>query len=143
VGIRRSGRGSGGADRRGRAQGLWRTEGHRSLFLGDVRLHVTYTVRGGNVRLISARRASRREQRDYEHQRPDQDRADPRRPRVHRAARYQIVHLEARELSAHLRLTQGFQTKVVFSTYGRSKGALSFAAYSGAPVRSNAADAFS
>jgi uncharacterized protein len=34
--------------------------------LQDVLVHVTYTVRGGNIRLISARRASRREKRDYE-----------------------------------------------------------------------------
>ena len=33
-------------------------------------VHVTYTVRGGNIRSISARRASRREQRDYEHRKP-------------------------------------------------------------------------
>jgi uncharacterized DUF497 family protein len=29
-------------------------------------VHVPYTMRGGNIRLISARRASRREKRDYE-----------------------------------------------------------------------------
>ena len=34
--------------------------------LQDVLVHVTYTVRGGNIRLISARRASGREKRDHE-----------------------------------------------------------------------------
>ena len=51
--------------------------------LQDVLVHVTYTVRGGNIRLISARRASRREKRDYERRKPDQSRADPGRPRAH------------------------------------------------------------
>ena len=51
--------------------------------LQDVLVHVTYTVRGGNIRLISARRASRREKRDYEQRKPDQSRADPGRPRAH------------------------------------------------------------
>jgi uncharacterized protein len=51
--------------------------------LEDMLVHVTYTVRGGNIRLISARRASRREKRDYEQRRTDQSRADPRRPRAH------------------------------------------------------------
>jgi uncharacterized protein len=51
--------------------------------LQDVLVHVTYTVRGGNVRLISARRASRREKRDYERRKPDQSRADAGRPRAH------------------------------------------------------------
>ena len=51
--------------------------------LQDVLVHVTYTVRGGNIRLISARRASRREKRDYERRKPDQGRADARRPRAH------------------------------------------------------------
>jgi uncharacterized protein len=32
--------------------------------LGDVLVHVTYAVRGGSIRLMSARRASRREKRD-------------------------------------------------------------------------------
>jgi uncharacterized DUF497 family protein len=48
-----------------------------------VLIHVTYTVRGGNIRLISARRASTREKRDYEQRKPDQSRADPGRPRAH------------------------------------------------------------
>jgi uncharacterized protein len=48
----------------------------------DVLVHVTYTVRGGNIRLISARRASRREKRDYERRKPDQSRADRGRPRA-------------------------------------------------------------
>ena len=48
---------------------------------GDVLLHVTYTVRGGNIRLISARRASRREKRDHERRRPHQSGVDPGRPR--------------------------------------------------------------
>jgi uncharacterized DUF497 family protein len=51
--------------------------------LQDVLIHVTYTVRGGSIRLISARRASRREKRDYEQRKPDQSRADPGRPRAH------------------------------------------------------------
>jgi uncharacterized protein len=51
--------------------------------LQDVLVHVTYTLRGGNIRLISARRASRREKRDYEQRKPDQSRADPGRPRAH------------------------------------------------------------
>jgi uncharacterized DUF497 family protein len=51
--------------------------------LEDVLVHVTYTVRAGNIRLISARRASRREKRDYEQRNPDQSRADPGRPRAH------------------------------------------------------------
>lgn len=51
--------------------------------LQDVLVHVTYTVRGGNIRLISARRASRREKREYERRRPDQSRADAGRPRAH------------------------------------------------------------
>jgi uncharacterized DUF497 family protein len=48
----------------------------------DVLVHVTYAVRGGNIRLISARRASRREKRDYEQRKFDQSRADPGRPRA-------------------------------------------------------------
>ena len=51
--------------------------------LQDVLVHVTYTVRGGNIRLISARRASRREKRDYERRKADQSRADAGRPRAH------------------------------------------------------------
>ena len=51
--------------------------------LQDVLIHVTYTGRGGNIRLISARRASRREKRDYEQRKPDQSRADAGRPRAH------------------------------------------------------------
>jgi len=50
--------------------------------LQDVLVHVTYTVRGGSIRLISARRASRRERRDYERRKPDQSRADAGRPRA-------------------------------------------------------------
>ncbi len=48
--------------------------------LEDVLLHVTFTVRGGRIRLISARRASRREKRDYDHRRAHEGRADPGRP---------------------------------------------------------------
>ena len=51
--------------------------------LQNMLVHVTYTVRGGNVRLISVRRASRREKRDYERRRPDQSRADPGRAGAH------------------------------------------------------------
>ena len=51
--------------------------------LQDVLVHVTYTLRGGKIRLISARRASRREKRDYERRRVDQSRADPGWPRAH------------------------------------------------------------
>jgi uncharacterized protein len=51
--------------------------------LEGVLVHVTYTVRGASIRLISARRASRREKRDYEHRKPDQGTADPGRPRPH------------------------------------------------------------
>jgi uncharacterized DUF497 family protein len=51
--------------------------------LEQVLVHVTYTVRGGNIRLISARRASRREKRDYERRKADQSRADAGRPRAH------------------------------------------------------------
>jgi uncharacterized DUF497 family protein len=51
--------------------------------LQDVLVHVTYTVRGGSIRLISARRASRREKRDHERRKPDQGRADAGRPRAH------------------------------------------------------------
>jgi uncharacterized protein len=51
--------------------------------LQDVLIHVTYTVRGGNIRLISAQRASRREKRDYERRKHDQSRADAGRPRAH------------------------------------------------------------
>jgi uncharacterized protein len=51
--------------------------------LQDVLVHVTYTVRGGNIMLISARPASRREKRDYEQRKPDQSRADAGRPRAH------------------------------------------------------------
>jgi uncharacterized DUF497 family protein len=50
--------------------------------LEHVLVHVMYTVRGGNIRLISARRASRREKRDYERRRADQSRADAGRPRA-------------------------------------------------------------
>jgi uncharacterized DUF497 family protein len=39
------------------------------------------TVRGGRIRLISARRASRREEREYERRRPDAGSADPGRSR--------------------------------------------------------------
>jgi uncharacterized protein len=46
-----------------------------------VLLHVMYTVRGGSIRLISARRASRREQRDYERRKPHEGGADPGRAR--------------------------------------------------------------
>ncbi|MGH6897016.1 MAG: BrnT family toxin [Geminicoccaceae bacterium] len=49
--------------------------------LEDVLVHVTYTVRGGSIRLISAPRASRREKRDYERRRPHEGGADPGRPR--------------------------------------------------------------
>jgi uncharacterized protein len=51
--------------------------------LKDRLVHVRYTMRGGNIRLISARRASRREKRDYERRKPDQSRADAGRPRAH------------------------------------------------------------
>jgi uncharacterized protein len=51
--------------------------------LQDLLVHVTYTVRGGNIRLISARRASRREKRDYERRKADQSGADAGRPRAH------------------------------------------------------------
>jgi uncharacterized protein len=51
--------------------------------LEDVLVHVTCAVRGARIRLISARRASRREKRDYERRKPDQGRADPGRPRPH------------------------------------------------------------
>ena len=51
--------------------------------LQNMLVHVTYTVRGGSIRLISARRASRREKRDYERRKPDQGRADAGRPRAH------------------------------------------------------------
>jgi uncharacterized protein len=51
--------------------------------LEDVLLHVTYTVRGGKIRLISARRASRREKRDYERRKSHPGGADPGRPRAH------------------------------------------------------------
>jgi hypothetical protein len=57
--------------------------GARSCPLEQVLVHVTYTVRGGRIRLISARRASRRETRDYERRKPDQSRADGGRPRAH------------------------------------------------------------
>jgi uncharacterized protein len=50
--------------------------------LEHVLVHVTYTLRGGNIRLISARRASRREKRDYEQRKFDQSRADAGRPRA-------------------------------------------------------------
>jgi hypothetical protein len=51
--------------------------------LQEVLVHVTYTVRGASIRLISARRASRREKRDYERRKSDQSRADAGRPRAH------------------------------------------------------------
>jgi uncharacterized protein len=51
--------------------------------LEDVLVHLTYTVRNANIRLISARRASRREKRDYERRKPDQSRADAGRSRAH------------------------------------------------------------
>jgi uncharacterized protein len=51
--------------------------------LEDVLVHVTYTVRGERIRLISARRASRREKRDYERRKPNPGGADPGRPRAH------------------------------------------------------------
>jgi uncharacterized protein len=50
--------------------------------LEDVLVHVTCTVRGGSTRLISARRASRRERRDYERRKRHAGRADPGRPRA-------------------------------------------------------------
>jgi hypothetical protein len=50
--------------------------------LGDVLVHVTYTVRGGSIRLISARRAGRREKREYERRKPQEGGADPGRPRA-------------------------------------------------------------
>jgi uncharacterized DUF497 family protein len=51
--------------------------------LKNALVHVTYTVRGASIRLISARRASRRETRDYERRRPHQSSADSGRPRPH------------------------------------------------------------
>jgi uncharacterized DUF497 family protein len=51
--------------------------------LKDGLVHVTYTVRGGSVRLISARRASRREKRDHERRKRNQGSADPGRPGPH------------------------------------------------------------
>jgi uncharacterized DUF497 family protein len=51
--------------------------------LEKVLVHVTYTVRGVRIRLISARRANRRETRDYERRRSDQGRADKGRPSTH------------------------------------------------------------
>ena len=51
--------------------------------LQDVLVRVTYTARGGNIGLILARRASRREKREYERRRPDQSRADAGRLRAH------------------------------------------------------------
>jgi len=51
--------------------------------LEEVLVHVTYAVRSASIRLISARRASRRERRDYERRSPDQVRTNPRRPRAH------------------------------------------------------------
>ena len=51
--------------------------------LEKVLVHVTYTVRGGRIRLISARRASRRETREYERRRADQGCPDGGRPRAH------------------------------------------------------------
>ena len=50
--------------------------------LEDTLLHVTYTVRGGSIRLISARRASKREKRDYERERPPEGSVDSGRPRA-------------------------------------------------------------
>jgi uncharacterized protein len=48
--------------------------------LGDVLVHVTYPVRGGSIRLISTRRASRREKRDDALRKPHSGGADPGRP---------------------------------------------------------------
>ena len=50
--------------------------------LEDMLLQVAYTVRGGSIRLISARRTSRREKQDYERRRPRQGGADSGRPRA-------------------------------------------------------------
>ena len=41
--------------------------------------HVTYTLRGANRRIISARKANRREQRAYDRHRSSDDQGDPHR----------------------------------------------------------------
>ena len=51
--------------------------------LETVLVHVTYTVRGGNIRLISGRRANRRERSDYERRKHHPGRADAGRTRPH------------------------------------------------------------